>query len=203
MAFAVNRVLLKGESMRIALTLALLLLASYAISAQTPKPSPAPEEGTKLEKFQARTGAVIIKGYTRVGFVTGTGGRASVLSMEFTDAQSSRKEKGIVIEVTESGRLERSNRSYIDYDEIDSLVQGIDYIGKIQGSVTTQANFEASYKTRGDFSVTTFNTSSGDLNVAVTSGRIGQASVYLELGDLPKFRDLIVQAKAKLEGPRQ
>lgn len=190
--------------MRHLAALTLLLLMALTASAQTPKAAPSPEETTKLEKFQARTGAVIIKGYSTVGTLRGsTGGAAEVMSMEFTDAQSARKEKGVLIEVTESGRLERSGRSYVDYDEIDSLIQGIDYIAKVQPSVTTQTNFEAKYRTRGDLSITTFNDSKGNISVAVSSGRIGEVSIYLELSDLPKFRDLIVQAKAKLEGPRQ
>jgi hypothetical protein len=190
--------------MRHLTVLAFLLLTAFTAAAQTPKASPSPEETTKLEKFQAHTGAVIIKGYSKLGTLRGaTGGSVEVMSMEFTDVQSGRKEKDALIEVTESGRLERSDRSYVDYDEIDSLIQGIDYIAKVQPSITTQTNFEAKYKTRGDFSIITFNDSKGNISVAVSSGRVGAVSMYLELSDLPKFRDLIMEAKAKLEGPRQ
>lgn len=182
------------------LTLAVVALAlPIAAHAQTPKPTPSPEENTKLEKFQARTGAVIIKGFSRVGRMNGTGGAVSVLSMEFIDAQSGRKEQGIVIATQGSDRYDRENRSFIDYDEIDSLLKGIDYISKVEPTVTKLPSYEASYRTRGDFSVTTFNSSDGSINIAVSSGRVASENVYLKLSDLPNFRKLIVDAKEKLD----
>jgi hypothetical protein len=111
--------------MHLILIACLLLVSAIGASSQTPKPTPSGEETTKLEKFQGRTGAVIIKGFTRMGLMTGTGGSVEVSSMEFTDAQTGRKEQGVLIEIKESGRLSRSGRSYIDYDEIDSLLKGI------------------------------------------------------------------------------
>lgn len=172
-----------------------------AVAARGAQPEPTP--ATKLETFQAKTGAVIIKGYTEMGSLRGTGGTVSVIAMEFTDAQTGRKEQGVVIEVKESGRLERESRSYIDYDEIDSLLKGIDYISKIEPAVSKLANFEAAYRTRGDFSVTTFSdATSGGISVAVTSGRIGRTSMYIKLAELPAFRNLITEAKAKLDAAR-
>lgn len=175
--------------------------AQPATTARGAQPEPAP--ATKLETFQAKTGAVIIKGYTDMGRLRGVGGTVGVIAMEFTDAQTSRKEQGVVIEVRESGRLERESRSYIDYDEIDSLLKGIDYISKIEPAVSKLANFEAAYRTRGDFSVTTFSdATSGGISVAITSGRIGRTSIYIKLAELPSFRNLITEAKAKLDAAK-
>jgi len=67
--------------------------------------------------------------------------------------------KGIVIDVKESGTYERSDRSFIDYDEIDSLFKGIDYISKVKPENTRLANFEAIYATKGDLKVVTFSSS--------------------------------------------
>lgn len=172
-------------------------LCSVNICAQTPKPSP-DVPNTKLETFQARSGVVVIKGFTRVGRLRGIGGSVEVLSMQFTDAQTARKEQGIVIEVSESGRLERSDRSFIDYDEIDSLLKGIEYVGKIDKSVTPMTNFEAKYATKGDFSIIVFNDSEG-IQVAITSGRIGRVSVYLKLANLEEFKALLTTAKGQLD----
>jgi hypothetical protein len=121
--------------------------------------------------------------------------------MDFTDAQSATKVQGMVIEIKESGRLERSDRSFIDFDEIDGLLKGIDYIAKVQSPTTKQDFFEAKYRTRGDFGVTTFNSAdaSEGIQVALTIGRISQVSVYLKLSDLPTFRELILMAKGKLD----
>lgn len=188
--------------MRLFLMCSFLLVASVGVCAQATKPASTGEEPTKLEKFQAKTGMVLIKGYSRIGTMSGAGGSVEVSSMELTDAQTSRKEQGVLIEVTESGRLGRSDRSYIDADEIDSLLRGIDYIAKVQPSATRQSNFEATYRTRGEFSITTFNESKGDISVSISSGRIGRTSMFLPISDLPRFRELIVQAKSRLDGPQ-
>jgi hypothetical protein len=72
--------------MRLILTLAFVLFTACEASAQAPKPTPAPTpaEGTKLEKFQARTGAVIVKGYSVIGQLTGTGGTVDSASLNPT-----------------------------------------------------------------------------------------------------------------------
>jgi hypothetical protein len=126
-------------------------------------------------------------------------GVVEVDSREFINAQSGKKTYGMVIAVKDNGRLEQSNNSFIDYDEIPSLISGIDYISKINTDVTKLSNFEATYSTKGDFAVTVFNDSKGKLSVAVSSGRIGRASAYLEIDQLLKLRALIFQAKEKIE----
>ncbi len=180
------------------------LVCIFAITAlcaaQRQQPTPTPQESqTKIETFQAKRGAVIVKNYTTIGTLTGTGGAAEVTSYEFVDAQTGRKQYGIGVEVKQNTRLEREERSFIDYDEIDSLLQGIDYISKIDPTITKLKNFEAQYKTVGDFSITTFNDSSGEISVAISSGRIGKVSVYLKLTRLAEFRKLIADAKAALD----
>jgi len=161
---------------------------------QLAKSAPA-EPKTKLESFDKQTGAVLIKGFSDPGKVTGMG-VVSVMCMEFTDASTGKRQTGIVIEVTES--VGRSDRSFIDYDEIDALLKGIDYICKIRPDATRLANFEAIYKTKGDVSVTTFS-SSGKIDAAVKSGYIGSATAYFSLQQLAEFKGLIAKAKQKLD----
>lgn|ERR1041384_1158695 len=180
----------------------LLLVTATLCHAQRPQPSPSSTEPrTKLEAFQAKTGAVIIKGYTEVGTMAGLGGSIKIESMEFTDAQTGTKQQGIVIEAKESGRLERESRAFVDYDEIDSLVKGLDYIGKIDASVTKLAKFEASYKTKGDLSITTFNETSG-YQFGVTVGSIGGIDVFFKASDLERLKALILEAKMHLAEAR-
>jgi hypothetical protein len=86
---------------------------------------------TKLEAFSARTGIVLVKGYTTLGTVNGMG-RVSIDVREFRDASNPKSvQYGVAFEVKESGRLERENTSFIDEDEIDPLIRGLDYISKI------------------------------------------------------------------------
>jgi hypothetical protein len=152
---------------------------------------------TKLELFQARTGVVIIRGFSKIGTIDGRYGNASVESKEFTDASSGKREYGITIEVVSTGDVKRDNTSYVDYDEIDSLLKGIDYISKIQSSVTKLSNFQADYRTKGELEISTFS-SGGRTLAAVSSGSIGQVSAYFELSKLAELRDLIVKAKTNL-----
>lgn len=190
----------------------LLATVSYGQRAQTSAQRATPpqaqqaqaqaESSTKLETFQAKTGAVIVKGYKEVGSLSGLGGTVTVTSWEFLDAQSGRKEHGIGIEVKESGRLEREERSFIDYDEIDSLIKGLDYISKIDASVSKLGNFEAEYKTRGEFSVTTFGSDRG-IRAAISAGRLSHINVFIDLDKLPAFRKLVTDAKADLDSIRQ
>ncbi len=105
---------------------------------------------------------------------------------------------GIVIDVKESGKFENSDRSFIDYDEIDPLLNGIDYISKIKSDTTRLSNFEAIYKTKGNFNVVTFS-SSGKIDAAVKSGYIRPATAYLSLQQLINLRELVQKAKQKLD----
>jgi len=126
-------------------------------------------------------------------------GTVDVDCREFTNAQTGEKSYGMVIKITGSGRLERDDSSFINLDEIPSLITGIDYIAKIKPDVTKLHNFEATYSTRGDFSVTVFNDSRGKLAIAVSSGRIGRATAYLSLEQLAQLRALVVGAQEKIE----
>jgi hypothetical protein len=184
-------------------TFALLAALATPVVAQQQAADPAAQQradpSTKIEAFSAKTGVVMIKGFSTVGQVRGQG-IVSVDAREFRDASSPKTGVyGVAIEVKESGRLERASRSFIDQDEIDSLVSGINYISKISKSVTIMKDFEAQYRTKGDFSITVFSDSSGGLSVAVASGRIGKTSAFLKLGDLDQLKALILEAKKAIE----
>jgi hypothetical protein len=160
------------------------------------------ESKTKLEAFQAKTGAVLIKGYSSSGTISALG-NVEVSAMEFTDAATSKKQSGIVIEIKESGRLEKTDRSFIDYDEIDSLLKGIDYISKVTTDVTNLGNFEATYRTKGNFKATTYSSSrSGKIEAAVSSGYIRTTTAFLSLEQLGTLRSIIVLAKQKLDSAK-
>jgi hypothetical protein len=177
----------------------LLLLNTGSAQAQIQqKPT---ESQTKVEIFQARTGAVLIKNFSEIGSVNGLGGTVTVTSYEFADAQTGKKEYGIGIEAKESSRLERESRSYVDYDEIGSLIAGIDYILKIDGSQSKLKNFEAHYKTKGELDVTVFS-GRGRIEAAVSVGRISAISVFLQLDTLQKLRQIIIDAKVALDAAK-
>jgi len=154
---------------------------------------------TKVEAFEAQEGVVVVRGFSKIGDMKGVyGGVVSVQSMEFTNAATGKKEYGVTIEVKEASRLEREDRSFIDYDEIGSLIKGIDYISKVDRSATKLDSFQADYRTKGEFAISTFS-SANDIMCSISSGRIGRVSTFFKIADLAKFRNLIVNAKAKLD----
>lgn len=168
---------------------ALICVSFLSIQARAADETPK----TKLEAFSAQTDSVLIKGYTEAGRINAVGS-VSVISMEFTDATSGRKQSGVLIEVQPD-----KVTSFIDYDEIDSLLKGIDYISKVTNAVTKLGQFEASYRTKGNFSITTYSSKGGKISAVVSSGYIRSASAYLSLKELKELRGLVVQAKQKLD----
>lgn len=157
---------------------------------------------TKLEAFSARTGIVLIKSYNKLGQVSGLG-RVNIDVRELRDASNPKSAQyGVSFQVTESGRLERESTSYIDEDEIESLIRGLDYISKIDHNVTALGNFEAHYRTKGDLSFVVFSSRGEENSFAITSGRIGRTTAYLKLADAEKVRTLLVESKKIIASAR-
>jgi hypothetical protein len=191
-----------GATMRL-LIVSVLMFSSIFVRAQEQVESSKLSPATKLEAFSARTGIVLIKGYSNLGVVNGLG-KVSIDVREFRDASNPKSAQyGVAIEVKESGRLERENTSYIDEDEIDSLIRGMEYISKIERGVTSFGNFEAQYKTKGDLNMTVFSGRSGEISLAVSSGRIGRSTAYLKLTDADQIRNLLGEAKRVIAATKQ
>lgn len=175
--------------------LAVLLSIPFVAFAQEQAEISKPLPGTKLEAFSARTGIVLVKSFTTLGTVNGMGS-VSIDVREFRDASNPKSAQyGVAFEVKESGRLERENTSFIDEDEIDSLIRGLSYISKIDRSVTTFSNFEAHYKTKGDLTLVVFSGRGGEISLALSSGRIGKTTAFLKLADVEQIRSLLGEAK--------
>lgn len=157
------------------------------------------EPSTQLEAFQAKTGVVIVRSYSTVGRIKAVGGVISVDAREFRDASDpSVRVTGISVSIKETSRLERENTSFIDADEIESLLQGLDYIAKASQETTKLEKFEIEYRTKSHFGVIVFNDYKGQLSVAVRSGRVGATRAYLDLSGLDELRKLIITAQSKL-----
>jgi hypothetical protein len=158
------------------------------------------EPRTKLEAFQARTGVVIIKGFSRIGLAAGLEGNSiEVETREFRDVGSNSREYGITVEVREGGSNGRRSLSFIDYDEIDPLLRGLEHLSKIDNSVTQLNRFEADYRTRGDLLVSAASGRGGVITLAITSGRYRRATSFFRLEDLKVIRGLIIEAKNQLD----
>jgi hypothetical protein len=98
-----------------------ILVVATPVFGQAERPSEPEKPKTKLEAFVAQDGAVIVRGFSKIGEVKGQFGSSVVIqSKEFMNASTGKKEHGITFEVRETSRLEREHTSYVDYDEIPS-----------------------------------------------------------------------------------
>jgi hypothetical protein len=190
---------------RALLCLPLLLAFAASGAAQEPQPSPTPEEfETRLESLMAETGAVIVKGYTRVGSMNGSRGIAYFTAWEVTESRTGHREQGVGVEISDTTPNRRDlleERAYIDYDEIDPLLKGIDYMMKLDDKATKLARYEAQYQTRGGLVLVSFNTPNGFTTAISTGGRRGPRFVLRPTG-LAEFRNLLESAKDALDAPR-
>lgn len=162
------------------------------------------EPRTKLEAFEARKGIVIIKGFSRIGVAPGLDGTSiEVESRELRDAGSNSREYGITIEVREAGHTGRRSLSYVDYEELDPLLKGLEYLSKIDNSVTQLTRFEADYRTRGDLLFSVSSGRGGVITMAISSGGFRRATALFRLEDLKVIRGLIIEAKNQLDAIQQ
>ena len=157
---------------------------------------------TRLEAFETNTDTVIIKATAPVGTVQAHAGTVSVLCREITDAGTGQRESGIIVDIGLSGPA--GDTMLVDYDELDSLLDGLEYIGKLDWSVTPLPSFSATYTTKGGFRATAFGSRrTGNIEFAVRSTRVIRQPLLLSRDQLGQLRSLVEQGKAKLDSLRK
>lgn len=191
------------------LLFSVIYLLTFVLAVFSQQTTEIPKDAkTKLEIFQAKTGVVIISGFSTIGSVKGLFDTSiEVTSREFTDASNGKKEYGITIHVKDNSRKpERENISYIDYDEIDSLIKSIDYLTKIDDSITQLSNFRADYRTKDNLTFAIYNSltarllqSQKEILFTIQSKKIDESSATFKFETIFDIKKLIVNAKAKLD----
>ena len=157
---------------------------------------------TKLEAFETNTDTVIIKATAPIGTVAAHGGGVAVRCREITDAGTGHRESGIIIDIALGTQEE--GPTLIDYDELDSLLDGLDYLGKLDWSVTSLPDFSAVYTTKGGFRADARGSRrTGNIEFAVRSLRVIAPRLALSRDQLGQLRSLVEQAKAKLDSLRK
>jgi len=154
------------------------------------------EPRTKLEALEDRHGTVLIKGFTRITTVEVRGIRIDAVEIHELRNPSV---KGIVIVLREGGERPDENRAFIDYEEIDPLLNAIDVISRVDETATKLAGFEARYKTLGDLEIAVFRQTRGGNAVIMTTGICDHATTAMSLDDLAKVRAMIQEAKTRLD----
>lgn len=185
----------------------LMLLCAGTAMAQRPGPefwrrvSCEPlEPRTKLEALEDRHSTVVVKGFTRITTVEVAGMRID--AVEIREMGNVSRAKGIVIVLREGGDRPRENRAFIDYEEIDPLLNAIDAVSRADETMTKLAGFEAKYRTLGDLEINVFRQTRSGTAVIVTTGICDHARATLSLDDLAKMKAMIQEAKARLDDLR-
>ena len=143
---------------------------------------------------------MIIKGFTRITTVEVAGVRIDALEMREMGNVS--RAKGIVVVLREGGERPRENRAFVDYEEIDPLLNAIDAISRVYETQTKLAGFEAKYRTLGDLEINVFRQTRSGTAVIVTTGICDLARANLSFDDLAKVRAMIQEAKTRLDDLR-
>lgn len=154
---------------------------------------------TKLEAFEAQTERTLLKAWGNMGTVTTPTASISVSCKEVTDIATGAREYGVVIGIKSNGVQEF--RSVIDYDEMESVLAAMDYITKVDLSMTSLPSFQAVYRTRSDLRFLAYN--STQRTAAVQALQIGSDSdvnrIPLATEQLAQFKLLMRAAKEKLD----
>jgi hypothetical protein len=154
---------------------------------------------TKLEAIEWQYERVLIKGFSQIATFTARDVEVRVDAVELKDTATATRAIGLVIALRETDENPRENRSFVDYDEIDRLLQGLTAIGRVNESVTKLAGFEARYRTVGDLEFLVFRQSRSGIAASVTSGICERVTAPLTLDDLDRLKANIVEAKTRLD----
>ena len=164
--------------------------------------SPVPlAPATKLESLETNTSVVIFKTTTELGSVSAKNGVVGVKCRETTDTSTGRKEQGIAIVITQKGQLK--DTMLIDYDEIASLLSGLNYLSRLDVRMTPLNTFDATYTTKGGFRIAALGSRlTGAVQFGVRDVRIGSTPTIFSGVEMSRFSGLIEQAKTTLDGLR-
>jgi len=182
----------------------LMLVCSGAALAQRPGPEfwrkvgcESFEPRTKLERFEEQYRAVIIKGFTRITTVELRGMRIDAVDMR--QVGTTLFAKGIVVVLRESGERSNQDRAFVDYEEIDPLLDAIDMMARMDETATKLPGFEARYRTAGDLEITVFRQTRSGTAVTMTTGLCDGPTATLTLDELAKVKAMIQEAKTRLD----
>lgn len=156
---------------------------------------------TELETFESQPDTVIVRGAGEIGSLNLGDINVTVICKESTDATAGRKEYGVAVGIAENNR--HGARMVIDYDEMDALLNGLNYLAQIDSNATTLPTFMASYITRSGLRVGAFtNRRQGAIQYFLQDRSIDSARIPMTSAQLVQFRSLLQQARQKLDSLR-
>jgi hypothetical protein len=185
--------------------LVLIAVAGLNAFAQQPSgvpPVSEPKPQTKLEAFLSSKGTLVVKDFYELGKVGGLGSSMSMDAVVLTQpGQEDQKIRGLRVEVSESGRLERSNTSFLDMDEIESLSKALSYMTGLSEKwkpIEKQEYSEVQFATKGDFRIGFYQRKKNQ-GAFVSSGTVGVARAFIDVQDFAKIKGFVDQGLSLLQ----
>src|SRR5689334_18187752 len=158
------------------------------------------EPRTKLEAIDERHSTVIIKAFTRITTIEVRGVRIDAVDMR--EMGGAARARGVVISLREEGGRTDDNRAFIDYEEIDALLNAIDALARLDETMTRMPGFEGRYRTLGDLEIGVFRQTRSGAAVILSTGICERATQTMKLDDLAKVKAMIQEAKTRLDENR-
>jgi hypothetical protein len=153
---------------------------------------------TELETFEAQTGTVLVKGAGQIGSLTVDALTINVISKESLNVSSGRRQYGMAVEVVASGQ--RAWKRVVDYDEMDPLLSGLNYLAKIDSKVTELPTFVAGYVTRSGMRVGAFTSQRrGAIQYFLQDYSTNSPRILISSAQLAQFQDLVEQTRKNLD----
>ena len=153
---------------------------------------------SRVELLEERAGIVLVRSTDTVGSVQGKRGEVIVQVRETKDLTSNQRDYAVIVTVMQGD--ESANATYVDHDELSALIQNLEYVSRIDWSVTSLGHFDASYTTRAGLRVVTYSsTRSGLIEGAVVSQRLPRSRAALTTAQLDLFRNTLEVAQKKIE----
>jgi hypothetical protein len=175
------------------IALAVLFLAPIVSFAQVKEEEKAKEPPTKLEAFLAKKGTLIVKDFYELGELRGLGKMQLNALIIYEPGMENTKIRGMRVEITEAGSYGRSNTSFLDLEEVESLSKAIAYMADLAEKwkgINREAYTEVIYATKGDFNVGFYQKGS-EMRAFASSGYIGKASFFMEVEDFISMKGII------------
>lgn len=171
-----------------------LMFVPLTASAQVKEEAKVEEPATRLEAFLAKKGKLIIKDFYELGEVAGSYGSKiefDVLVI-YEPGQESQRVRGVKIEVSGGGKYERSDTSFLDFEEVESLSKAIEYMVDLlsKWKDINKEYTEVVFSTKGDFQIGFFQKGT-QRSVFASSGRIGKATCFFPLERLSSIKSIV------------
>ena len=172
--------------------LVMALGAAWTLNAQTTN-----TPRTYFEAYNAVADAPLLKGMSVIGTLNNQINYPVEIRAE---ALTNLLTSNTVYAVSLRTRLSatQSEVDYIDYDELDGLIRGIQFVSQSDHSQMPMDNFEAAYRTRSGLAV--LKVSNGDkLTIVMKSGDTAGAHNQMASFVLDDLGRYLTAAKAKLD----